>query len=53
MEYIVCFKTKDIEQFDSIKDATHTAFELTDEVKERLNNNPEDYKLFFESVINK
>ena len=53
MEYILCFKTKNIDQFDSIKDAKYTAFELTDEIKKTLKDKPEDYKLFFGSIINK
>lgn len=52
MEYIICFKTKDLDQFNDIKNARYISFELTEEVKERLNKNPEDYQIIFKEIIN-
>jgi predicted secreted protein len=52
MEYIICFKTKDLDQFNDIKNARYISFELTKEVKERLNKNPEDYQIIFKEIIN-
>lgn len=36
-----------------IKDARYTAFEITDEIKDKLNENPEEYKKYFKEIINK